>query len=68
MDFNWISGFQLGFLDFKWISGFQLGFLDFNWISGFQLGFQDFRLNFCDGVRDFSRVGPLALVSCKFNV
>ena len=65
LDFSWdfwisvrISGFQLGFLDFRWISN---GFLDFTWISGFRPGFLDFGLDFCDGVRDFSRVGPLDL-------
>ena len=60
----------MDFVDFKWISwisngfrGFQMDFVDFKWISGFPVDFSrflDFRLDFCDVVRDFARVGPLA--------
>ena len=66
------SGFLDFGVDFwisKWISGFQSGFLDFGvdfWISKWISGFLDFRLDFwisnwisADGVRDFSRDGPL---------
>ena len=59
----------MDFVDFKWISwisngfrGFQMDFVDFKWISGFPVDFSrflDFRLDFCDVVRDFARVGPL---------
>ena len=40
-----------------------MDFVDFKWISGFPVDFSrflDFRLDFCDVVRDFARVGPLA--------
>ena len=62
----------MDFVDFKWISwisngfrGFQMDFVDFKWISGFPVDFSrflDFRLDFCDVVRDFARVGPLGYV------
>ena len=61
--------FGVDFWISKWISGFQSGFLDFGvdfWISKWISGFLDFRLDFwisnwisADGVRDFSRDGPL---------
>ena len=61
--------FRLDFRISEWISGFQSGFLDFKvdfWISEWISGFLDFRLDFwisnwisADGVRDFSRDGPL---------
>ena len=63
----------MDFVDFKWISwisngfrGFQMDFVDFKWISGFPVDFSrflDFRLDFCDVVRDFARVGPLGCYS-----
>ena len=69
MDFwisKWISGFQSGFLDFKWISGFQNGFLDFKmyfwiseWISDFTADFWISNWISAEGVRDFTRGGPL---------
>ena len=40
-----------------------MDFVDFKWISGFPVDFSrflDFRLDFCDVVRDFARIGPLA--------
>ena len=66
--------FGVDFWISEWISEFQSGFLDFGvdfWISKWISGFLDFRLDFwisnwisADGVRDFSRDGPLDHTFC----